>query len=898
MILETIELKHVGPFRNEVSLGPLKNGINVLAAPNERGKSTLLRAAARALFDRYTCKDDEIQSLQPAGSDLAPAIVVIFHSGGTRYRAEKRFLKNPESQFSEWRNGAWQLVAESDDADRRLQTLLQSNVPGRGATKAAHWGLLGYLWARQGDASEWPIWEGETGQFIQTRLAKVELDPLVNSLRDILWQEYAALFTEAGGRPRKNGELERLETELDQVSGELAEVQRKRRGAEDLQKRYSELGPELKRLEMEFQDREAGAKRLRGEANEVEAARSDLQLREGEFAAADEKLQAVNADVEKLRIHRKDLKEAKRALIQAVAAEKAAVAEKAAADERIAEAQTVFDSATARLASLNAARQRIADLQNLKQHETELAAAKQQAKKAQVQGAVQKALKAELGETPNVTPQKLSILHQVEQQIRESETKLEALGLAIELTPENDGAIKVHRDGAEERITLKARAKRAIHAVQAAELHLPGWGKLQVRSGATELRELQEKLDNDRADLRESLVEIGVVSLADAEQALSHRKDLQMDLRSAQEKLHGLLGDFGSLEKLEEHAAQLAVRVGALRQSLSPTGPERAKPSTDLDVQAEQLKGRVKGQQVIQADASTDLKNKRRIAGEKSEARGNAEREKINLSAKISSMEQQIESLLARYPQGIEKATKDAQGAFVRAEARRNEARSRLPAEYEKLPERSRRATQAAEEIRAAAERCGNEQHRLEGALEQAGAEGLHSKECRLAERKESLRTQVDALRARSWAARLVRDLIELRQQAATRSVLEPLEARLSAAFAEITSGADRRVFLDDELQIVGVGESREAAVGFPYLSQGAKEQLLLCLRLAVAAELSAQGRNLVILDDVLVNTDDLRQDRVLDVLRGAAEHSQILIATCHPERYRGVGELVEIRVG
>jgi uncharacterized protein YhaN len=72
---------------------------------------------------------------------------------------------------------------------------------------------------------------------------------------------------------------------------------------------------------------------------------------------------------------------------------------------------------------------------------------------------------------------------------------------------------------------------------------------------------------------------------------------------------------------------------------------------------------------------------------------------------------------------------------------------------------------------------------------------------------------------------------------------------------------------------------------------------LLLCLRLAVAGEVSSNGHKLVILDDVLVNTDGQRQERVLDVLRGSAENLQILIATCHPERYRGVGDVVEIRI-
>lgn len=202
MILESIELKHVGPFRRTASIGPLKKGINVLAAPNERGKSTFMRAAARALFDKHSCGDDEIRALQPAGTDLPPVVTVIFETAGVRYRVEKRFINKPTSEISEWRGGAWQLLDNEDAADERLQKLLQSTVPGRGATKAAHWGLLGYLWARQGEASDWPSWDGQTGEHIQSRLAKVEIDPVIQKLKESLWEDYSALFT-PNGRPKK-----------------------------------------------------------------------------------------------------------------------------------------------------------------------------------------------------------------------------------------------------------------------------------------------------------------------------------------------------------------------------------------------------------------------------------------------------------------------------------------------------------------------------------------------------------------------------------------------------------------------------------------------------------------------------------------------------------------------
>ncbi|HRE08194.1 MAG TPA: AAA family ATPase [Opitutaceae bacterium] len=183
MILHAIELTHVGPFRETVRVGPFARGFTLLEAPNESGKSTTLRAAARALFDRHTTKSEEIKSLQPAGTDLAPRVAVEFETREGRFRIEKTFLLAPRSLLQRWNDGRWEAMAEADAADRRTQELLESTLPGRGATQPEHWGFLGFLWARQGEPAEWPSLDGAgVGQRIRARLAKVEIDPVIDAI--------------------------------------------------------------------------------------------------------------------------------------------------------------------------------------------------------------------------------------------------------------------------------------------------------------------------------------------------------------------------------------------------------------------------------------------------------------------------------------------------------------------------------------------------------------------------------------------------------------------------------------------------------------------------------------------------------------------------------------------
>jgi len=156
----------------------------------------------------------------------------------------------------------------------------------------------------------------------------------------------------------------------------------------------------------------------------------------------------------------------------------------------------------------------------------------------------------------------------------------------------------------------------------------------------------------------------------------------------------------------------------------------------------------------------------------------------------------------------------------------------------------------------------------------QFGSSGGRLREARLETLKRSLELaekheveaelRRDAARAQGWSARVAHDLIERRKQAATKAVLTSLENRLTAAFAELTGDTTRQVSLNECPQITGIGRTRDEAYAFDQLSQGAKEQLLLCLRLAVAQEL-------------------------------ATDEPQVLILTCHPDRYRGVGQQLNI---
>ena len=103
-----------------------------------------------------------------------------------------------------------------------------------------------------------------------------------------------------------------------------------------------------------------------------------------------------------------------------------------------------------------------------------------------------------------------------------------------------------------------------------------------------------------------------------------------------------------------------------------------------------------------------------------------------------------------------------------------------------------------------------------------------------------------------------------------------------------IVFGESVRFDVDDDLNVVsrtveGVTVPRDA------LSGGAKEQLGLISRLAVATLVDEADGVPVIIDDALGYSDPDRIAAMASVLTEAAHDAQVIVLTCSPHRYAGV---------
>ncbi len=103
--------------------------------------------------------------------------------------------------------------------------------------------------------------------------------------------------------------------------------------------------------------------------------------------------------------------------------------------------------------------------------------------------------------------------------------------------------------------------------------------------------------------------------------------------------------------------------------------------------------------------------------------------------------------------------------------------------------------------------------------------------------------------------------------------------------FGRMTAGRYGALWATDD-ESLEVQATDGAVYRAEALSRGAREQLYLAFRLAWIEEQSRRGRSMpIVVDDILVNADPIRQRVMIDVLGEFAERHQVLFLTCHPDQ-------------
>ncbi|OZI75019.1 AAA family ATPase [Bordetella genomosp. 12] len=864
MKLHRIALQEFRKFREPVALDNLDPGLNVIAGPNEAGKSTYALALRAAFLERYGTS--KVADLAPYGlSGARPSVTVAFEHAGHQYVLSKQFLHRARCEL---------LVddqrLEGDEAEQALARLLGFEIPGRGQSKPEHAGVPGLLWIAQGSGQD--LAEPALHAAGQVREALTHITGELASqdgdrFHAQVQEARAALLDARGGKPK--GAYKAAEEAYLRL-GEAREA---------LLRERAELDADVDRLAVWRQEYEH---------NERTAPWLALEQQAGQ---ARDRLQALAREEEALERLRRDAAEAQR-LAQALR-------EQLARDQQDAEtlAQLRADATAAAQAAEQAGEGAARSAHGREQAEAALQQARttfEALQEARRQTEMREALRRLINEQARLDAA-LAAAQAATGQAERLQKQWQAARI-------DAGAMAALRKSAQECEALRLRqelaATRIRHALQpgvvlelggqrlqgqgevflseATELALPGVGTLSIQPGGRDLPTLQRELAEAQTRLAKGLQSLGLETLAQGEARLALAEQLERELAQARGALAAQAPQ-GVQALIAESAEAAAARDRLQAQVLPDTGEQDLQPRLAAAADAVQ-----RGQAAVQAAVA--------------QAR-QAETALIQAQGRASLLREQADIRQAAFEAEAQAARRAARAAqFAQAEQRQQDCRRQVAQAEAALAEhRPEQVRQDAERFARSAElarQAQQERHarllQLQGKLEQAGAQGLGERLAATeAEWQRAGRLRDDYAR-RAAALDLLWRLLDEQRETATRRLLQPLSERLSHYLGLVFPGAQLR--LDEHLlpaALTRTGQEDALAA----LSFGTREQLGLLARLAYADLLQQAGRpTLLVLDDALVHADDRRREQVKRALFDAALRHQILLFTCHAEAWQDMG--------
>jgi energy-coupling factor transporter ATP-binding protein EcfA2 len=151
----------------------------------------------------------------------------------------------------------------------------------------------------------------------------------------------------------------------------------------------------------------------------------------------------------------------------------------------------------------------------------------------------------------------------------------------------------------------------------------------------------------------------------------------------------------------------------------------------------------------------------------------------------------------------------------------------------------------------------------------------------------------------RADGGRLLHETLSAVRREAESQIIPPLEAGANVILRGISEAIPGQVRLDEHLVPHAMhGDLLAEPVDLQWLSGGEFEQVHFAARLAMADLFTAGEPQPVVFDDALMATDAVRFQRILEMLETRRERMQILILTCHPERYAALTGAHVVQMG
>ncbi|MCB1513228.1 MAG: hypothetical protein H6876_02720 [Hyphomicrobiaceae bacterium] len=887
MKIKALRVADVGIFRDPVSVEGFSGGLDVLAGPNELGKSTLFRALQSVFLTRHSTTGKKIDRMASRGGARAPLIEAEFEVAGQPWRITKRYGRSKSADLVDLSLG--RLVARGADAEDRLAELIGVS----GSEGAA--GRFGLLWVGQQQSLSLPtpdydpekrkdVARGEratlheaiakeveavAGGVLMGRIAQrvaADLDQLVQSKRrgprtgsryDAAIRERQALIAK---RDHAYAEQAKATTRLDKL-----ESLTRQQAVEASPERLGALRQERDVAAKAHEDAAGRAAALAHAMSREETAglvHTQASDRLARYGKALEEVRALEVEREGLVVERQRFGAERGSLVEALAVIEAEIA----ALEKLIQRETEAAERRQEVATLS---------KSVTEQETALA------RVGELQAEI-KRLEAAISANP-ATPERMQALANAVQSLalaRERAQQPAAVEMVLSL--EEVGARLVRIDGE------PAPASGRIAVDRQLRIEIEGVGRFDlVPADAVERALRRQAATEAQARLVATEAEIGVRAGADADALAEKRRRWSEALIAARAGLAAVARDGpGTIETaLAADRQQLAVLRTALREAgeLNFAGEQEAGGDGRGDpgkIRRQLLAARDRRDQVLGQSKASEFAQQR------------VEDRTAEIEERLAGLEDDLGPSAGRLAERDRLAgLVDAAGAALDAVVQQRSSLARTsPSQEEvtRLGEVKRAADKALSQAESAAQRLAQDIAALEGEIRAAGEAEIGPQLARLEAEIVARDAEVSHYEHEVAALELLQDTLAAVASENRMRFLEPVTARLVPYLSQVFGAA--QVGLSEGFAIEALRRNMEEEP-VEDLSDGTREQLAVLVRLGFGRLLSETGTPApVILDDALVFADDERIVRMFAALETAAKLHQVIVFTCRSAAFAPLG--------
>lgn len=862
MKISALRLFNVKRFTDRgVAIEGISDGVNVLSAHNEFGKSTSFEALHALFFQAHASTAGDVRNLRPYAGG-SPLIEADIETGDGRFRIAKQFYSGKAARVTDINAG--RLIAQADEAENFIANLISGGTAGP----------AGLLWVRQ----------GITGIEKRTKSEEDNERQLRAGLLESVQGEIEAV---TGGR-RMAEIMAVVEKELEQlVSGKRRSPQGKYAEAiaehNRLQGQEYQFSREVAALRTALDERATARQTLKDLDNSDERAQrvKDIESAQNVFDMAKtyaEKLRAAEAEFNLCK-DKSDRANTKLETYRKAKADAVSLA------EGIKQAQQVRDQALTKRNELQA---QVATAREVIEE-----AEKDEAEARTLLARLDAAIKAkEAAERLARLEQKLEQAYAVRAQIEEAEAQLTAIrlpegalekldALEIEIAGRRAAAlatlpsISVQYEVGANRISLngiplendKPQSYREI-----AKLDIPGTGTLSLHAGqmasANDLLALEE-------DRRALLEQMKVADRAAAHQRTVDARDKQSDLRDLNTRL-ALFAPDGLPALRQAIAESLATAAGESEVEVNTDRTELLSNTAEADDKRALARAKLREVEALRAPAEAAFLS--------------AEKDLARLEAALS----QTQAIL-----GPQEARLEHESHLVSKLKKLDTQLSELDAELSKLRANATELASAEAKLtrlRSVADAANKQINGLREKIAGLNATIIARSDDAIEEKWRESKEAFTAAEVRvasfekevAVLQRLQSALEAARSQAREtylRPVMNELRPLMELLFDDVNIAFDEKTLLPHKIVRGGQEEDVE------HLSGGMREQLSVLTRLAFARLLAKEGKPApVILDDALVYSDDDRIEKMFDALHRQADGQQIIVFSCRQRAFQKLG--------